>query len=185
MRQRRRQRSDSGFSLIELMIVVAIIGILASIAIPQFQNYQWKSRRSEGYSNLAAIGRLQAAYFSEFNAYVDTGGAPHPAAGVPGSQKRPWTAAADAAFAPLGWQPTGDVYYDYDSSTDCGCPDCFTATAYGDADGDMMIAVIMFVHPPAMGAACPSGAFAFPTPLDQGGNPVLDSVAVNFATDDF
>lgn len=177
--------ADRGFTLIEMMIVVAIIGILSSVAIPQFQNYQWKSRRSEGYANLSAIGRLQTAYYSEFRAYVDSGAAPHPGGGLPGPQKRPWTAAADAAFASLGWQPKGDVYYDYDSSTDCGCTDCFTASAYGDADGDGMVAVMEYVHPSAVGATCPTGAFGFGTPLDSGGNPIFDAVAVNFATDDF
>ncbi len=50
-----RLRSKKGFTLIELMIVVAIIGILAAIAIPNFLKFQAKSKQSEAKSNLGAI----------------------------------------------------------------------------------------------------------------------------------
>lgn len=48
-------RDNRGFTLIELMIVVAIIGILAAVAIPNFLNYQAKARQSEAKVALAAI----------------------------------------------------------------------------------------------------------------------------------
>jgi len=64
-----------GFSLIELMIVVAIIGILAAIAIPQFNNYLHKSRRAEIYLVLDAVRIAQTAYFSNFDTWA-TGGIP-------------------------------------------------------------------------------------------------------------
>ena len=51
-----------GFSLVELMIVVAIIGILAALAIPRFQQFQSKSRQAEARSNLAHIYTLQVSY---------------------------------------------------------------------------------------------------------------------------
>jgi len=60
-----------GFSLAELMIVVAIIGILAVIAIPNFLSYQARAKQSEAKTNLAAIHASEMAYFAEKNAYVD------------------------------------------------------------------------------------------------------------------
>ena len=51
-----------GFSLVELMIVVGIIGILAALAIPRFQQFQAKARQSEARSNMAHIYTLQTSY---------------------------------------------------------------------------------------------------------------------------
>ncbi len=58
MIRRQIQRAQRGFTLIELMIVVAIIGILAAIAIPQYQDYVSRARWSD---NVTAIGQLKAA----------------------------------------------------------------------------------------------------------------------------
>ncbi len=66
---RKPLRKQEGFTLIELMIVVAIIGILAAIAIPNFLRYQAKSRQSEAKTNLGAIFVAETAYFSEVNRY--------------------------------------------------------------------------------------------------------------------
>ena len=58
-----------GFTLIELMIVVAIIGILAAIAIPNFLKFQAKSRTSEAKTNLKAIYIAQNTFYAEFGTY--------------------------------------------------------------------------------------------------------------------
>ena len=59
-----------GFTLVELMIVVAIIGILAAIAIPNFVSMQYKSKRSEVPTNLKAIKTAEVAYESNFDVFV-------------------------------------------------------------------------------------------------------------------
>ena len=59
-----------GFTLIELMIVVAIIGILAAIAIPNFLRFQLKAKSSEGKTNLAAIRTAEESYFAEYGNYI-------------------------------------------------------------------------------------------------------------------
>jgi type IV pilus assembly protein PilA len=64
-----RKRNRKGFTLIELMIVVAIIGILAAIAIPNFLRFQAKSKQSEAKTNLGGIFTAMTAYFGENSYY--------------------------------------------------------------------------------------------------------------------
>lgn len=59
-------KSNKGFSLVELMIVVAIIGILASVAIPNFQRFQRKARQSEARALLAGYYTSEKAFEAEY-----------------------------------------------------------------------------------------------------------------------
>ncbi len=70
MLQTRRRENARGFTLIELMIVMAIVGVLASIAIPILSRLQLRSRAAEGKVNLAAIRTVEEAYLAEFGRYV-------------------------------------------------------------------------------------------------------------------
>jgi len=86
-------RSKKGFTLIELMIVVAIIGILAAIAIPNFLRFQAKSKQSEAKTNLGGIFTAETAYFGENNTY--------------------------GSFANIAWAPVGaKQVYSYFNGTD-------------------------------------------------------------------
>ena len=82
-------QSKKGFTLIELMIVVAIIGILAAIAIPNFLRFQAKSKQAEAKTNLGAIGTTAESYRVERDTYIIT------------------------VISDLGWAPLGTVRYSY------------------------------------------------------------------------
>nr|AFX67116.1 pilin [Myxococcus sp. 082B06] len=69
MRVSRFNPRNRGFTLIELMIVVAIIGILAAIAIPNFIKFQARSKQSEAKTNLKALYTAQKSFFSEKDRY--------------------------------------------------------------------------------------------------------------------
>ena len=64
--------SRKGFTLIELMIVVGIIGILVAIAAPNFAKYQSKARQSEAKIALAAIYGAEKSFYSEYSAYLSS-----------------------------------------------------------------------------------------------------------------
>jgi type IV pilus assembly protein PilE len=69
-------KSSTGFSLIELMIVVVIVGILMAISLPAYQGYVQRSHRADGHSSLLDIAARQERYVAQNNKYTKTiGGA--------------------------------------------------------------------------------------------------------------
>ena len=89
-------RKQEGFTLIELMIVVAIIGILAAIAIPNFLQYQLKSRQSEAKVNLNAIKTSQIAFQAEKSCYL----------GIPSMGALGAVPAVNTKTVPVAWPST-------------------------------------------------------------------------------
>ncbi len=124
------RKNQNGFTLIELMIVVAIIGILAAIVIPNFQNYQFKVKTVEAKSNLGSIRTLEEAYRTENDSYLVC--AANPVA-VPGASKAVWGFPAN--FITIGFEPIGMVYYQYSVAAGIATiATTFLTTATGDLD---------------------------------------------------
>ena len=120
--------SKKGFSLVELMIVVAIIGILAAIAIPNFVEMQLRAKRSEVPGNVDGIKTAEIAYDASFDGYIVL---PQNPASAPGKAQVAWVSTAE--YDQLGWSPDGEVRGTYQASettTD------FLVTGTSDVDGD-------------------------------------------------
>lgn len=66
------RHQETGFTLIELMITVAIIGILAAIAYPSYQEYVLRGNRTEGMAMLNDAAARQERFFAQNNSYADT-----------------------------------------------------------------------------------------------------------------
>ena len=103
-----RKRSK-GFTLIELMIVVAIIAILAAIAIPQYKKFQLKAKTAEAKANIGAIYHCEVSYAAETGKLLTEAYYP----GGAGKNKQTWNEANSGNFSSLGFTSAGPVYYDY------------------------------------------------------------------------
>ncbi len=124
------KKNVRGFTLIELMIVVAIIGILAAIAIPNFLRYQLRAKSGEAAVNLAAIKTSEIAYYGYRDSYVAA--EVNPALNANG-QKSDFVLTGVAGWDDLGWRPEGQVYFSYQVTA---AVNQFTADALADLDVD-------------------------------------------------
>lgn len=127
--KRTLRRIAKGFTLIELMIVVAIIGILAAIAIPNFVKFQCRSKTSEPKANLKSMYVAQEAYRAEYDVYVKvTACTDSGACGTNGGNQ-------------VGWNPKGGKFrytYNAEPAGTTAASLAFTAEAhgFGELSGD-------------------------------------------------
>jgi type IV pilus assembly protein PilA len=130
------KRNNKGFTLIELMIVVAIIGILAAIAIPNFLHFQLKARTAEAKKNLGEIKTCEEIYNAEHDRYMSAQIVPR-AQALLNNKRAAWPTNSD--FVELGFDPIGSVYFSYAVTTLGGDNEEYSAEAYGDIDDDDVI----------------------------------------------
>lgn len=146
-------RNRKGFTLIELMIVVAILGILAAVAIPAFLKYIKRSKSSEAVINLRKLYDGSVTYFSA--EHVTSAGTvlqarfPETQAATPtccvGATKTIFTTWDSLpTFVALNFSVADPFYYSYQytSNSDSGGTEnlaAFTAAAFGDLDGDATV----------------------------------------------
>jgi len=127
-------RAGRGFSLVELMIVVAIIGILAAIAIPNYVAMQYKAKRSELPTNVDGIRTSEQAFDAAHDGWVVLNEAPRASTSLDKEQVA-WPGSADVAWTTLGWAPDGALRGAYNVVLG-SAPQNFVVTGASDVDGD-------------------------------------------------
>jgi len=108
-----RRRSTRGFTLVEMMVVVVIIGVLSVIALFAYRKYEHAARNAEAEQFLGAIRVAQESYFQSFGQYAGNANPSRWPVSVPTIQKEPWDPVGEAAFQQLNVSTPGRVWFQY------------------------------------------------------------------------
>lgn len=128
----------AGFTLVELMIVVVILGILAAVAIPAFTRYVKRSKTSEATGNISKIYQGEVSYYNQSSeqSIASFASAPATPALAPGASKytaQPTAFTANSGWSAIGFSVDSPLYYQYQATASTTS---FNAIATGDIDGD-------------------------------------------------
>lgn len=146
----KKMRFKRGFTLVEVMIVVAIIAIVATIAIPNYISFQLRAKTSEAKANLGGIRVCEEAYKVENDVYLACGVNP---AAISAGVKGDWVA-DQAGWINIGFEPKGRIYYQYQVTV--GAPaTSFLAYARGDLDGDSTLSTFTLDQDGNLGSSNP------------------------------
>src|SRR6187551_3276867 len=149
MMNRLKQR---GFTLIELMIVVAIIGILAAVAIPAFMDYMKKSKKTEASLQLNKIAKNSKVFYNTNAQYSQEPGAKLPAAWGAGTNCKVTTPessafATDSGWAALDFQVDEPNLFQYEYKATSLSEASATAEGDLDCDGTSIIYTLTLTAP--------------------------------------
>lgn len=117
-------RHTRGFSLVELMITVAVIAILAAVAVPAYRQYVMRASRTDATAALLRLASAQERFYLQNNRYADDGelaDAPPAGLGITGTERGMYALAIDSEDLAVGYVATATAIDGEGQSADTDC----------------------------------------------------------------